>query len=359
MMPFRLPLMAAAALVILAITLSPIHPGYFKPFAVCIACTRRWVADGVLNVWLFVPFGFIVGWSAQSFRKAIMWSLALSIGIEVAQMFMPGRTSAVNDIIFNSIGGAVGGATGVRPGRWLFPEGMTRSLLFASSLIAAACVAVATVILLSPLESQLIPRSIEMRIPATAISRPDEIVPLEDVDVPGSEERFYFGRAGNDFLVRYPTIGSVHGFDQPEYWLRRGVKVPAAADSTSVLLKRERAHWVLAIGDAAPVSLGPTIGQGWTLLAYPESIGRSWGSLLNFVWTAALFFPLALWSHSYLRPVAAGSVVLILVLIPLAAGTSPTTLAEWLGAAASLVLGAVARRLLDQWPPRRGSRPNG
>ena len=292
-MHFRLPLMAAGVLVILAITLSPIQPGYFKPFAVCVACTRRWVADGVLNVWLFVPFGFIVGWSAQSFRKAIIWSVALSIVIEGAQMFMPGRASALNDIIFNSIGGAVGGATAVRPGRWLFPEGKASLLFFASSLIAAACLAIATVILLSPLESRLIPRSIEMRISAAPISCPDEIVAIEDVEVPAIEERFYFGRAGGDFLVRYPTIGSAHGFDQPEYWLRRGVTAAAVADSTSVSLKRERSHWILAVGDAVPVSLGPTIGQGWTLLAYPESIGRRWGSFVNFVWTAALFFPAA------------------------------------------------------------------
>lgn len=348
----RLSLLAAAVLVILALTLSPPQPGYFKAFAFCIACSRRWLADGMLNIWLFVPLGLVVGLNERPFRSALLWGAALSAGIELAQMFMPGRTSALNDIVFNTIGAVAGAGIASSARSWLRPADKASRTLLASSLFGATLVATATLVLLSPIKSPLIPERVGVRLPASPTTRPGEIVAIIDVDIPSSDERFYFGRERDDFLIRYPTIASMHGLDQPEYWLPRGTTGATVSDSMLVSLKRDASRWVMSAGYEAPVTLGPTIGQGWTLLAYPEAIGRRWGALLNSIWAAGLFAPVAFWARRRLRIVAAAAVTLLLIFIPFLTGTATTSRAEWAGAGLGFLLGLMGRQLVHSTSSR-------
>jgi len=338
-----------SVLVILGITLSPLAPGYFKAVAFCIACSRRWLADGLLNVMLFFPFGLAVSVRERSLWKPIVWGAALSVGIEFVQEFMPGRTAAVNDIIFNTIGAIAGGTVGFNVRKLVFPSDKLRVAFLTSTVIGSTALCISTLILLSPIESRLIPRRVDLLVPAGPVAGPGEIVALVDVDIPSSDERFYFGRESNDFIVRYPTKASVHGLDQPEYWLRRPSTEPGSADSMLVSLRREASQWVLAVGREEPVSLGPTVGQGWTLLAYPEAIGRTWGSLLNGIWVAALFAFVGFWTSSRVELLAGSTVVLLLILIPTAVGTPKTNVVEWTGAVAGFLLALATRRLLDFW----------
>ncbi len=96
--------LAACLLAIFAVTLVPAHgprqlqlrPGEAAPFG------------DVANLILFAPLGgvlFLRRWPA---RRAVLAALLLSAGIELAQRVIPGRTTSIDDVIFNTLGGAVG-----------------------------------------------------------------------------------------------------------------------------------------------------------------------------------------------------------------------------------------------------------
>ena len=72
--------------------------------------------DVLENVVLFVPLGFTL--TGLLFRKGfggsavllgvLVFSVALSYGIEIAQVFLPGRFSSLTDVFANGAGAAIG-----------------------------------------------------------------------------------------------------------------------------------------------------------------------------------------------------------------------------------------------------------
>jgi len=77
----------------------------------------RYLGIDVLgNLLLFLPFGLSVAGTAGTWqpvpRLALVGGCAvlLSVAIELVQLGVPGRTSDVDDVIFNVVGAVVGGA---------------------------------------------------------------------------------------------------------------------------------------------------------------------------------------------------------------------------------------------------------
>jgi len=67
--------------------------------------------DGLLNFLCFLPFGLLL--SRVSFVKtpvvtACIYCLSLSSSVELAQVFLRGRTPSVSDLTLNTLGGVVG-----------------------------------------------------------------------------------------------------------------------------------------------------------------------------------------------------------------------------------------------------------
>ena len=98
-------LLAAAVGAILAVTLVPTHHGNqveLVPF------TRPDLVNALGNVLLFAPLGAVGFLRRWRFAKAVVVGLALSSSVEVAQLVVPGRTTATEDVILNTLG-AIGG----------------------------------------------------------------------------------------------------------------------------------------------------------------------------------------------------------------------------------------------------------
>ena len=60
----------------------------------------------LLNVALFVPLGAVVGWFGRP--RWLLALVALSIGIEIAQLWLPERETEAIDVLTNSVGGVLG-----------------------------------------------------------------------------------------------------------------------------------------------------------------------------------------------------------------------------------------------------------
>lgn len=97
------------ALAIAGLTLSPMPETTSSISPFCLFCGARGAIDALLNLLLFVPFGFGLRTAGVPRRWVIAASLAATVGIEILQVVVvPGRDSSLGDIIWNTTGGAVG-----------------------------------------------------------------------------------------------------------------------------------------------------------------------------------------------------------------------------------------------------------
>ncbi len=63
-----------------------------------------------MNVLMFVPVGlfFLLLVGRRQWWAAVLLGVALTVGIEVVQLFLPDRVSDLRDIVANSVGAFVG-----------------------------------------------------------------------------------------------------------------------------------------------------------------------------------------------------------------------------------------------------------
>jgi glycopeptide antibiotics resistance protein len=293
---------AIVLLAILVVTLTPSGSGSPSQFSFAFTFGRRGLADGILNFFLFLPLGLAFGWSLRPIVIAGLSGLLVATLVELAQMIIPGRDPALSDIIFNTAGSLVGAFLARHRQRWLVPSERDSVVLTASSISVAALLMIVTTFLLTPLEK---PTLVE--------------------------------RAGDDVLFRYHSRANALGLDQPEHWVSNMLDGSASAETAS--MSRDRGRWHIAIGRNR-ATVGPTVGQGWTLLAYPDAIGRRWGSVVNAAWMFVICFPVGFWARRRVRLIAAIFVVVIVAFIPVITGVVATSLVEWVGAVVGFLAGA-------------------
>lgn len=300
----RRALLAVAVVAILALTLTPFGSRPSEPFSTCVACGPRGLADGILNLLLFVPLGCFLAWYSRASLASLVFGLLLSTAIELLQTIIPGRDPSLSDIIFNTAGTVVGALIGLRPRVWLVPDARNSVALTAFGVAAAALVTTITALLLAPASPK---------------------------------EPFTIGRAGNDLVLQYPSRADAAGLDQPVYWLAHAF--PDSSKTTSVSVRRERARWYVSVAGKR-ATLGPTVGEGWTLLAYPDALARRWGETLDAVWVLLLCLPIGFWARNRLSLAVAGVIALVLFWLPDITGVVSTPLIEWIGAAIGFLAGA-------------------
>lgn len=151
----------AALAAILVATLTPagsdalVRGGFF-----CFRCGGASLANVLRNVILFLPLGFfglfvlrrrLVGLGRRRALGAVtLMGGALSGGVELLQLFIPGRNPFVVDLLANTAGAALGGMLAAIMPAWLRPAGTARRRLFGAVLVASAILAAAPAWLLVP-----------------------------------------------------------------------------------------------------------------------------------------------------------------------------------------------------------------
>lgn len=100
---------------VLLLTLSPQDPGSHGGLhPLCFGCGHAPLANIARNVILFVPMGILMGrWLGRAVPVFLL-ALALSAGIETAQIFLPGRNPLLIDVLANGAGGGLGAVVGAR-----------------------------------------------------------------------------------------------------------------------------------------------------------------------------------------------------------------------------------------------------
>jgi glycopeptide antibiotics resistance protein len=108
--------LGAAFAAIVLVTIRPSggdHEPRLRPLAeIRLALTppfhRAWIAEIVGNVLLFVPLGAVLCLRNVRFVRSVGVALVISIAVELVQLLLPGRTTAVDDVLCNTAGAALG-----------------------------------------------------------------------------------------------------------------------------------------------------------------------------------------------------------------------------------------------------------
>lgn len=102
--------MAAGALWLLVTLYETLHPvGWVQSISFWSFWDQdRSTVDMVENLVLFLPMGWIASRGGWSVRRTVLAALLLSASIEFAQQWVPGRASMATDILFNTVGAALG-----------------------------------------------------------------------------------------------------------------------------------------------------------------------------------------------------------------------------------------------------------
>lgn len=337
------------ALVVFAILVATLTPTGVNrhPFSFALEFGGRGLADAIVNVWLFVPFGLAVSWRRPVVVAAVS-GLLLTTSVELAQMLIPGRDPALSDIIFNTLGAVGGGLLAQRRRWWLTPNTRQAKALTVAAVLFAASVMSVTTYLLGPRDGVPLGASREVRLPPSH-GNPEYISTLLMLDL-SAEEPVVVARAGDDLLLRYPSRATEVGLEEPEYWSKDVFEECGSGMLELVTLSRSRARWQIDMG-CAKATLGPTVGRGWSVFSYPSTIARRWGSVVDFLWVLALCLPVGFWARGRTLAITSGGVlVLILIAIPIAVGGRELGSVGWIAAAMGVATGKALSRFFPRIP---------
>ncbi len=108
------------------------------------------VADAVRNLFLFLPFGWLLAACAYRLFTIVGLGLVLSISIECLQAALPGRFTSLTDVVTNTLGTALGAQLFTTRRRWLTPDPTVAARLALGCFAGASAILVGAVQLMRP-----------------------------------------------------------------------------------------------------------------------------------------------------------------------------------------------------------------
>ena len=340
---------AAAVLFIAALTLLPAHASGQRPPATCLLCGYGGLADFTLNILLFAPLGAALAYARLRGRWAVLVAGLFSLGIEICQIWIPGRDSSLGDVLSNTLGAALGIVLLATARHWLWPSPRAGRWLAGGWAVTAALIAWATVLLVQPsyppsvyygqwthdlghlawyrgrvLSAQIgslpVPdgRAADSPLLRTALEQDAPIVlrAVAGPPVPRLGELFgimdnhrrtivLVGPDRDDLVYRFRTRGETLRLQAPEIRARDLLRGIQPGDSLRVVVSRYGGDICLSANERRTCQRAPGPERGWTLLVsgmVTNAHSPVWlVGALDAGWLILLALPLAYWSWRSLR----------------------------------------------------------
>ncbi|HUQ84645.1 MAG TPA: VanZ family protein [Gemmatimonadaceae bacterium] len=391
-------LAAVAAIVVL--TLRPAPNNAIEPRWACVVCGTTGVADVLVNVLLYVPYG--VGLTLAGMRpwRAFGLVVATTFAVELLQYrVLVGRDGTLSDVLTNSLGGGIGIAL-VRHWRSLVVPNdrraaalaLTASLVWAGALVTGARaldVSAETAgaivwwrpvmppfrqypgsVLAVSVNGQATANKETLASPDTpsgGLSIQATVLPSR-IGAPsapmvwvghGDREDIVLSQAREDLVARFQLRGARWRLVSPSFSLPHAFALGEPAVRAAITA-RVAGH-ALTIEQTAPngtarrvIDLTPTLA--WALLM-PSSIHVGlWYPWISALWIGVLLFPLGYWAvprlvgrqHGHRTSVdgvvagaALAMAVLSLAIVPPWLASTSTAWWEWLSACGAIAAGGL------------------
>jgi hypothetical protein len=349
----------------------------------CLLCGDFGLSDAIANVVLFAPVGISLCCAGLSSRRAIAIGLLLSCAIEFTQLrFVPGREAAVGDVLWNTVGTALGAGLV----RWLPEHGRSGPRAFAAA--AAALAVIVAVGLLQrpsfpptvyygqwtadlgmyewyrgqvlaadigdmPLRSWRLQDSrtvrerlragVPLRVRAVAGPRTGRLAPLFSIADDQQRGILLIGPDRDDLVLQVSTWATDFRLHQPDLRWRGAMASVAPGDTLAVEVSRARRGYCLRLNGRQQCDLAHTAGRAWGLVDFVPHLPPAAQTLLDCVFMAILGLPVGLLLRRSKSGYAAAWFLLLgaLVLPPLV-GLAPTPLPQVAALAAGIVAAALA-----------------
>jgi hypothetical protein len=390
--PLPAAVLIGVVVTILALTLAPDPTAIERLPVGCLYCSERATADVIANIILFLPLGAALAWAGA--RRVWAWGLALTLGIELAQQWIPGRDPALGDVITNTLGtqlgwtlsrhivaewrraprasaGYVAGAVVVAITAvvvWLLGPAPTDARYYAAwtpvrgnfawyraqvlgATVNRAALTVGELAHRASVDSVILGHG-TLHVRAVAGPPVAALAPLVIVNDHEQREILLLGPDRDALVLRYRHRAATLRFDEPDVRLEGAFAGVRAGDTTDFGAERRGRYACLALGGRRDCLPTATPGRGWSLVMYAEQFPAWFRAALDAMWVGGLAL-LVGWYAGPRRSLIGGAVLMgvALLLVPLLGTIAVSSPIELLAAAGALALGAWLRRLsADQSP---------
>lgn len=385
-------LVSVAVVAILGATLFPIageEPGGWVP---CLVCGDRGIADVLLNVILFVPFGAALALQKWPTDRCVLAAALLSASIEFAQVYIPGRDSSLGDVLSNGSGATIGILLARTAPSWIRPRGKRAGCLCLAAAAGTTALFGGTGLLLAPsfprslyygqwtpnlahlewyrghvLEATLAglplaprqldqsarvrsllmaPGGLSLHVLATAGPRVPALGVLFSIFDAQQREIILLGPDRDDLVFRVRIRAADLRLDQPDLRLQNAMRRVAPGDTLNITVRGSRGSYCVVLNGTGACGLGFTVGSGWSVLVYHEVLPAWLKTLLGVGWVGGLLLPLGYWARAqWETALACGVVAAGLLLLPPATHLLSTPPREWLAAVAGFLAGGGLARV--------------
>lgn len=398
------PLLVLMLLGIGILTLSPQpDPGFGGTGFRCLLCGSRGVADLLLNVALFMPFGWILG--ARGARPIIGLGIALAIagGIECLQLVIPGREATIRDVLANGIGGGIGAMLFAHGRNWIVNRGPARLAASVALVILIGAVGIVGPALSprgapdrifvgwnpsqdhlerwtgtieraeiggkpavpggtadGPLINDVLLRGEALEIHATAGVPTTRVAGIFTVNDLETNEILIVGVERLDLVVRFRRLASVLRLDSPVLRFRAALAPVRAGEPMRIRVRVSNGRACATVNASSTCSPPFSVGSAWTLLAWRDESSTGLIRLLDTLTLAGLFGLLALFCPATGRRFALFFLGCAASAIPIIAhrwGLRLFSPPEILGIAAGIVGGLILGSILGSSTTGRAALP--
>jgi hypothetical protein len=357
-------LLIAGLGLILGATLVPSAGPDTETFHWCLLCGDLGLSDTIGNVALFVPLAIALRWSGASGRRTVALALLLSTAIELAQLRIPGRESALGDVVSNTFGAGLG----VALVRWIPTR--RRSALAGFAAAGAALAAIAGIGLalrpsfpptvyygqwtadlgmyewykgtvLSaeisgiPLRSWRLEDSravrerllagTPLRVRAVAGPRTERLAPLFSIFDAERREILLVGPDRDDLVLHVRRHATDLRLRQPDLRWRGALTEIQPGDTLVVEVRGERSGYCLQLNNRERCGLAYSAGQAWGLVQFFPRLPAGAQAALDCVLMAVLGLPVGLMVGRSRSGYAAVAIALAgAVALPPLVGLAPT-----------------------------------
>lgn len=338
------PLVVAGALlsagVVAAATLLPSPEQSPLPrWELCLACGDLGGANAVLNVALFTPLGATLLWLGLRPRHIVLVGVLLSLFIEVAQVWIPGRHSTLGDVACNALGVALGASLASHLPAMLWPTNSRRRWLELAAGVAASAAVAATALLfafsptddvyygqwtprlehLEPYEGRVLSASVggtpvpssrltngpllagafeagaPVAVAAVAGPRPSRIASLFSIYDAHRRQILLLGVDRADVVLRHRRRASAARLAEPEARWQGVLSGVEAGDTVRLSARRDGPAACLTLNGNERCVPGASTADGWILTVGADLFRGPGPAFPRTVWLWVFALPLGLW----------------------------------------------------------------